>query len=90
MSETTPPLKLLDNDPALTKAIDDVRACNDRLGAYSDHEGNMYGSSWYFWNKGADAFADQCDRAIADHHAAIRAWRHMRQLNSLRSVKAKR
>lgn len=64
--------------------FDSVRACNDRLGRYSDHEGNEDGSTFYFWRKGPAAFEKQCERAIRDHESAISAWRSLQHANNLR------
>lgn len=62
-------------------AMDVVRQHNDKLGQYSDHEGNESGSTFYFWDQGKDSFEEQCERAIEDHKAAITAWRKIRRLN---------
>jgi len=73
--------------PAPFDLIGELRAANDRLGAYSDHEGQEYGSTYYFWCKGQAEFDLQCDRAIEDHRAAIAIWSKLRRTNKRREYK---
>ncbi len=68
----------------ITEAIDAVRICDDRLGAYSDHEGNRDGPVSYFWDQGHLKFSAQCRRAIRDHQAAVKAWRVLKALSARR------
>lgn len=65
----------------VAKAINDIRVGDDRLGRYSDYEGNEDGSTYMFWMQGSDPFASQIARAIADHQASIRAWTQLALLN---------
>lgn len=78
-NETPPPLEV----------FKEVRAINDQLGRYSDHEGQEDGSTYYFWNHGQDAFDLQCSRAIEDHQTAIRVWRKLRRINQKRQLTVK-
>lgn len=61
---------------------DSIRACDDRLGAYSDHEGGTGGGPVeHFWLQGRTAFSAQAARAIRDHEMAIDAWKEAEKLN---------
>lgn len=70
--------------PRLAAIFEELRKANDRLGAYSDHEGQEHGSTYWFWNKGQIAFDLQCNRAIEDHMIAIKVWRKLRRENQSR------
>lgn len=75
-------------DQAIKDAIDEVSRCDDRLGSYSDYEGREDGPTWHFWQRGKADFAAQCERALEDHAAAIKAWRRLRKLNAQRPEQA--
>lgn len=56
-----------------------VQVCDDRIGRYSDHEGDENGPTFYHWKKGMEGFMDHCDRAIADHYEAVMVWRKFKR-----------
>jgi hypothetical protein len=58
-----------------------VQRCDDRLGMYSDHEGDENGPAFAFWLKGRRDFELHCLRAIEDHKQAIQVWRAFIKLN---------
>lgn len=59
-----------------------VQVCDDRIGRYSDHEGNEEGPTFYHWKQGREAFQRHCDRAIGDHQEAIKVFRRFKRLAS--------
>lgn len=61
-----------------------VRYCDDRLGRYSDHEGDENGPTFHLWQKGDIDFEMHCLRAIEDHKKAITVWRKFLRLNAKR------
>jgi hypothetical protein len=63
---------------------DSIRECDDRIGRYSDHEGNKDGPTYYFWAQGKTKFEEHALRAIHDHQLALKAWRKALKLNDKR------
>jgi hypothetical protein len=49
----------------------EVQANDDRLGRYSDHEGDNDGPTYQIWQAGYKTFKAHCQRAIHDHETAI-------------------
>lgn len=76
------------NKRAILELCDDIRQANDRLGMFSDHEGDENGSTYHFWQQGPGEFEVSCQIAIEGHQRAIKAWRKIRTANlrRLRSV----
>jgi hypothetical protein len=62
----------------------EVRVNDDRLGAYSDHEGDAEGPTAYIWSLGYEAFRDHCRRAIKAHETAIVTMKKLQELNETR------
>ncbi len=62
-----------------------VSYCDDRLGHYSDHEGNEEGPAYHHWEQGRESFELHCLRAIEDHKQAIAVWRKFARLNRKRT-----
>ncbi len=67
--------------PELLIEFDKVRDCDDKIGAYSDHEGNDDGPTAYMWYQGKSAFRKHCQRAIDDHAKAVQIWEHLMRMN---------
>jgi hypothetical protein len=65
--------------------FENVRLINDRLGMYSDHEGDESGSTYMFWVEGRESFESHSERAIEDHQQAIKVWRRLQRLNRKRA-----
>jgi hypothetical protein len=62
----------------------EVQANDDRLGQYSDHEGNEDGPSFFLWTQGYTTFKKHCERSIRDHEKAIETMKKLQKLNEAR------
>jgi len=62
-----------------------IRKIDDKLGQFSDHEGNEDGPTYHLWQLGKRRFAARCDEAIELHQRAIRLWKDARLINAKRS-----
>ena len=58
-----------------------IRVIDDKLGQFSDYEGNENGPTWYMWTRGVDKFELRCNQAIELHQRAIKIWEDARLIN---------
>jgi len=71
-------------DKEVLKLCEEMRACDDSHGMYSDHEGDKSGPTWSLWQEGYEDFKLYCQRALADHQQGIFLWKQLAELNEKR------
>lgn len=60
---------------------------DDRLGRYSDHEGDDGGPTYYMWSQGYAIFRSHCIRSIRDHMKAVETMKKLQKLNEARKIR---
>jgi hypothetical protein len=72
------------SERSVLRHCNQISATDDRLGAFSDYEGNKDGPTWHLWTTGKERFAAYCARAIELHERALKHWKAIRRLNESR------
>lgn len=64
----------------------EMATSDDRLGQYSDYEGDEHGPTFYLWNQEIEVFDRQCAAAIKQHAIAMAIWKKFGKLNRMRAI----
>lgn len=83
-------MSALNREPTLLDLCRQIQMVDDRLGQYSDYEGDENGPTHHLFANGYKSFSSACDRAIKDHSDAIVAWKRLKKFNEARKGRPKR